>query len=85
MFTTPITNVELTAAQQSLQILGYSPDEMMVEWTNLVTENPINKLGVETTEKALKTGKPQKPYLLELYRKNGSKALLEIDESHFEG
>src|SRR4030042_6216994 len=66
---------------QSLQILGYTPDEMMTQWTNLVTENPINKLGVEITEKALKTGKPQKPYLLELYRKNGSKVLLEIDES----
>src|SRR4030042_4192180 len=71
------------ASPQSLQILGYTPDEILTEWTNLVTENPINKLGVEITGKALKTGKQQKPYLLELYRKNGSKVLLEIDESPF--
>ena len=62
---------------QSLQILGYTPDEMLIEWTNLVTENPINEIGIETTNKALKTGKRQKPYLLELYRKDGSKVLFE--------
>jgi PAS domain S-box-containing protein len=66
---------------QSLQILGYTPDEMMIQWTNLATENPINKFGVKITEKALKTGKKQKPYLLELYKKDRSTALLEIDES----
>src|SRR4030066_542266 len=56
------THHKLTyASPQSLRILGYTPDEMMTQWTNLVTENPINKLGVEITEKALKTGKPQKP------------------------
>ena len=66
---------------QSKQILGYTPDEMMVEWTNLITENPINKTGIKITEKALKTGKTQKPYLLELYRKDGGRVWLEIDES----
>src|SRR4030042_701211 len=68
---------------QSIQILGYSPDEMMTEWTNLITENPTNEMGIEITEKALKTGKRQKPYLLELYRKDGSKVLFEIDESPY--
>jgi len=53
---------------QSLQILGYSPDEMMVEWTKLITDNPINKIGYKITEKALKTGQRQKPYLLEAYK-----------------
>jgi PAS domain-containing protein len=41
---------------QSLQILGYTPDEMMIEWTKLVTDNPINTAGYEITEKAIKTG-----------------------------
>src|SRR4030042_1019793 len=68
---------------QSLQILGYTPDEMITEWTNLITKNPINKTGVEITEKALKTGKKQKPYILELYKKDGTKVLLEIDESPY--
>ena len=78
------THHKLTyVSPQSLQILGYTPDEMMVEWTKLTTENPINRTGVKITEKALKTGVKQKPYLLELYRKDGSKVLLEIDESPF--
>jgi diguanylate cyclase (GGDEF)-like protein/PAS domain S-box-containing protein len=66
---------------QCLQILGYSPVEMMTEWTNLVTEDPINTIGIELTERALKTGKRQKPYLLELYRKDLRRVWLEIDES----
>ncbi|MDP2753407.1 MAG: PAS domain-containing protein, partial [Nitrospirota bacterium] len=78
------THHKLTyVSPQSLRILGYTPDEMMVEWTKLTTENPINRTGVKITEKALKTGVKQKPYLLELYRKDGSKVLLEIDESPF--
>jgi PAS domain S-box-containing protein len=66
---------------QSLQILGYTPDEMMIEWTRLATDNPINKKGIELTLKALKTGKKQGIYLLELYKKDRSKVLFEIDES----
>ena len=30
---------------QSKEILGYTPEEMMMEWTNLTTENPINQIG----------------------------------------
>jgi len=66
---------------QSKQILGYAPEEMMIEWTELLTENPINKTGLEITETALKTGEKQAPYLLELYKKDRNKVLLEIDES----
>jgi diguanylate cyclase (GGDEF)-like protein/PAS domain S-box-containing protein len=66
---------------QSIQILGYYPDEMMIEWTNLITENPINQIGIDLTEKAIRTGERQRPYLLELYRKDKNKVLLEIDES----
>jgi PAS domain S-box-containing protein len=66
-----------------LQILGYTPDEMMIEWTKLVTDTPMNKIGYELTEKAIKTGQSQKPYLLELFKKDGGKVLLEIEESPF--
>src|SRR4030042_3002830 len=78
------THHKLTyVSPQSLQILGYTPDEMMTEWTNLVTENPINKIGIEMTNKALETGQRQMPYSLELYRKDGSRVWLEIDESPY--
>jgi two-component system cell cycle sensor histidine kinase/response regulator CckA len=69
------------ASPQAKDILGYSPDEMLTEWTNLITENPINEIAIQLTEKALKTGKRQKSYFLELYRKDKSKVFLEIDES----
>lgn len=69
------------SSPQSLQILGYTPDEMMIEWTRLATDNPINEKGMEVTEKALQTGEKQPFYLLELYKKDRSKVLLEIDES----
>ena len=69
------------ASPQSLQILGYTPSEMMTEWIRLVTDNPINKIGYEITEKALATGQRQKPYLLEVFKKDGRKVLLEIEES----
>ncbi|MEW6584806.1 MAG: PAS domain S-box protein, partial [Nitrospirota bacterium] len=66
---------------QCAQILGYAPDELTAEWTNLLTENPINDPGLELTESALKKGEKQRPYLLEVYKKDKSKAILEIDES----
>ena len=65
---------------QSLQILGYAPHELM-EWTKLATDSPINGAGYECTELALRTGRRQKPYVLEVRRKDGGKVLLEIDES----
>lgn len=66
---------------QSMEIFGYTPEEMMVKWTTLATKNPINKAGFEATEKAIKTGKKQPVYILEVRRKDGKKRLVEIDES----
>jgi PAS domain S-box-containing protein len=62
-------------------IFGYTPEEMMIKWPELATDNPINQRGIEITEKAIKTGKKQKPYLLELIKKDGTFVLLEIDET----
>ncbi len=65
----------------SVDVLGYTPEEMMRKWTELATDNPINELGLEITEKAIRTGEKQKPYYLELKKKSGEAVLLEIDES----
>ncbi len=62
-------------------ILGYTPEEMMIKWPELATDNPINQKGIEITEKAIETGEKQKPYLLELKKKDGTFVLLEIDET----
>jgi phosphate/phosphite/phosphonate ABC transporter binding protein len=65
----------------SEEILGYTPEEMMIKWTELATDNPINQKGIEIIEKIIKTGERQKPYLIELEKKDGTFVLLEIDES----
>ena len=69
------------ASPQSIEIFGYTPEEMMRQWTILTTENPINQQGFELTERAIKTGEKQRPYLLEARKKDGSLVLVEIDES----
>ena len=62
-------------------ILGYTPEEMKIKWTELISDNPINLKGIKFTEAAIKTGKTQKPYLLEFKKKDGTLVFLEIDES----
>ena len=76
------TNHILTYVSPTSQaFLGYPPEEMKRKWTKLATDNPINLKGIEFTEKAIKTGKIQKPYQLELKKKDGSIVLVEVDES----
>ncbi len=74
-------NILTYISPQSKKILGYAPRELMIKWTKLLTDNPINKKGIELTKKAIKTGKKQNPYLLELKHKNGRKVVVEINES----
>ena len=69
------------ASQTSVDLLGYTPEEMMMKWTELATDNPINQKGLEVTEKGIATGEKQAPYLLELAKKDGTSVWLEIDES----
>jgi PAS domain S-box-containing protein len=76
------TKHQLTyVSPQSEEILGYTPEEMMVKWTTFVTDKPINDEGIRLTELAIKTGKTQRPYLLELRRKDGQTIIVEIEES----
>ncbi|MBN1975388.1 MAG: PAS domain S-box protein [Sedimentisphaerales bacterium] len=82
MFYIHDTDHQLTyVSPQCMTIFGYTPEEMMVNWTTLVTDNRINVKGFELTEKAIKTGRKQKPYLLEIKRKDGNLKIVEIDES----
>ena len=66
---------------QCVDFFGYSPEEMKVKWTELMTDNPINREGFEITQRAILTGEKQKPYHLEGRKKDGGKILLEIEES----
>ncbi len=76
------TNHQLThLSPQVKDILGYTVEEAMVNWTELVTDNPINEEGFLKTEKALKTGEVQPPYELEVRHKSGKKVWVEIREA----
>lgn len=68
-------------SQKTREILGYEPEEALINWHDFLTDNPINQEGVELTQKAIETGKPQKPYILELKRKDGQKVWVEVHES----
>ncbi|MCP4725403.1 MAG: PAS domain S-box protein [bacterium] len=68
-------------SHQSEQIMGYTPEEMMVKWTELATDNPVNEIGFELTEKAFKTAERQPAYPLEVKHKDGTIKWVEIDES----
>ena len=63
------------------ELLGYTPEEAMVKWTELATDNPINAEGLTITERAIATGEPQPPYELELRHKTGRKVYIEIREA----
>ncbi len=76
-----LDNQLLYVSQQCEDFFGMTQDEMLINWVTLTTNNPVNKKGVAFTEKAISTGKRQKPYPLELKHKNGSAIWVEVDES----
>ena len=65
---------------QVINILGYTPKETMVKWTELASDNPINVKGYQHTQKAIDTGIVQTPFELELLHKNGKKVWVEVRE-----
>ena len=76
------TDHQLTYLSPHIEdILGFKPQEAMIKWTELVSDNPINEKGFELTEKAIKTSKAQPPYELELIHKNGKKVWVEVREA----
>jgi PAS domain S-box-containing protein len=74
-------NVLTYISPQSVNILGYSPDELIEDWRKQLTDNPINLKGVELSKKAVLTGKPQASYELELRKKDGSLIWAEVHEA----
>jgi PAS domain S-box-containing protein len=66
---------------QHESLLGYGAEELGMEWTKYVTDNPINQTAFMLTQRALETGERQPPYLVEIRKKDGRPILLEVDES----
>ncbi len=66
---------------QSKTFLDCEPEEALENWQNFLTDNPINNIGVERTNIAIRTGKPQPPYELELKTKKGRIIWVEVHEA----
>lgn len=65
---------------QCKDFLGCDPEEALINWTNFITDNPVNELGFKLTQKAIDTGKKQKPFLLEINSKNNQVKWVEVNE-----
>ncbi len=66
---------------QCKEIFDCTPQEALTEWTRFLSDNPQNEAGKEMTAQAIKTGKPPKPYELELLTRKGRKIWVEVHEA----
>ncbi len=66
---------------QSEKFLGYSPERSNKDWTEFITDHPINKEGERITQKAIETGKVQQPYELQLETGDGRIIWVEVNEA----
>ena len=66
---------------QGQALFGYGPESLGVQWTTVLTGNPINQKAIEVTERAIRTGERQPPYLIEIRKHDGSPVTLELDEA----
>lgn len=82
LFYSHTTNHEITyISPQSRTILDCEPEEALVKWTEFVTDNPVNKIGFNKTQKAIDTGIAQEPYELELKTAKGRVIWVEVHEA----
>jgi PAS domain S-box-containing protein len=62
-------------------LLGYRPEDLTRAWTGILTDHPLNRIALERTAEAIRTGLRQPPYRIEVRKKDGRPILLEIHES----
>ncbi len=66
---------------QSRYFFDCEPEEAMTRWTEFITDNPLNKIGIELTDKAIQTGQRQPSYQLELRTKKDRIIWVEVNEA----
>ncbi|MGA2152631.1 MAG: PAS domain S-box protein [Geobacteraceae bacterium] len=66
---------------QSRQFFDCEPEEAMVRWMELITDNPVNRHAIEATQRAIDTGERQPPYQVECVGKKGRKIWVEVNET----
>ncbi|MBI9066644.1 MAG: PAS domain S-box protein [Salinivirgaceae bacterium] len=63
------------------KLSGFTAEEVMIDRTKLVTDNPINIIGIEKSKIAFDTGEHQGNYEMELKHKTGRKIWVEVRET----
>jgi PAS domain S-box-containing protein len=66
---------------QAWTFFDCSPEDALKNWTDFLTDDPGNAAGVETTERAIRTGERQPPYELELRSATGRKLRVLVNEA----
>jgi PAS domain S-box-containing protein len=66
---------------QCRRLLGCEPEQALRSFSEFVTSNPANKIGLAATERAIATGEKQPPYIFELRGLDGRKRWVEVNES----
>ena len=74
-------HVLVYVSPQCKELLGFTQEEMKVKWTSLTSDDPMNEIGFDLTQKALATAERQREYVLELEKKDKSKVLVQVAES----
>ncbi|MBN1534135.1 MAG: PAS domain S-box protein [Spirochaetes bacterium] len=56
-------------------------EEVMGHWSDFISDNPANRIGIERTQRAIETGQTQEPYELEIITRKGRRRWAEVRES----
>ena len=82
MFYSHTTDHVLTyVSPQASHFFDCEPSEVLGQWTDLITDNPLNQEGFQICQRAIETGERQSPYRLELQSKKGRKLWVEVNEA----
>lgn len=66
---------------QAHHFFGCDPEKAKIKWTEFLTDHPMNSQGVETTERAIRTGTAQPAYQLQLRKTTGEIIWVEVNEA----
>ena len=66
---------------QSQKYFDCEPEEALINWTDFITDDPINQSAIEITQRAIDTGKRQPPYEVECIGRKGRKIWVEVNET----
>ncbi|MBL0210984.1 MAG: PAS domain S-box protein [Holophagaceae bacterium] len=74
-------NVMTYVSPQVREFFDAGPEDTFRPWTDFMTDNPVNAIGVGISNKAVETGVAQGPYELELVTPRGRTIWVQVNES----